>query len=128
MSRYIAYFYPDTFFCTRLPSSLQKVLCTPPICITIRLPVVSRYFFRSIRVRNCWKLNLRTGTGWRAVFQMFLDSLVHKIFLEELCKITHTGDFSPIKIFGGTRYWYANFSSLGVVGTSKLLALSIKSV
>ena len=33
-----------------MPSSWQKVVYTPPICITIRLPFVSRYFCRSIGV------------------------------------------------------------------------------
>ena len=37
-----------------MPSSWQKVVYTPPICITIRLPFVSRYFCRSIRVRGRW--------------------------------------------------------------------------
>ena len=37
-----------------MPSSWQKVVHTPPICITIRLPFVSRYFCRSIRVRGRW--------------------------------------------------------------------------
>ena len=32
----------------------QKVVYTPPICITIRLPFVSRYFCESIRVRGRW--------------------------------------------------------------------------
>ena len=35
-------------------SSWQKVAHTPPICITIRLPFVSRYFCRNIRVRGRW--------------------------------------------------------------------------
>ena len=42
------------YFCTSMPSSWQKVVYTPPICITIRLPFVSRYFCRSIRVRGRW--------------------------------------------------------------------------
>ena len=37
-----------------MPSSWQKVAYTPPICIAIRLPFVSRYFCRSIRVRGRW--------------------------------------------------------------------------
>ena len=37
-----------------MPSAWQKVVYTQPICITIRLPFVSRYFFRSIRVRGRW--------------------------------------------------------------------------
>ena len=37
-----------------MPSSWQKVAKTPPICITIRLPFVLRYFCRSIRVRGRW--------------------------------------------------------------------------
>ena len=41
-------------FWQNMPSSWQNVLYTPPICITIRLPFVSRYFFRSIRVRGRW--------------------------------------------------------------------------
>ena len=42
-------------FCKSMPSSWQKVLYIPPICITIRLPCVSRYFCGSIRVRGRWK-------------------------------------------------------------------------
>ena len=41
-------------FCKTVPSFWPKVVCTPPICITIRLPFVSRYFYRSIRVRGRW--------------------------------------------------------------------------
>ena len=41
-------------FCKRMPSSWQKVVHMPPICITTRLPFVSRYFCRSIRVRGRW--------------------------------------------------------------------------
>ena len=37
-----------------MPFSWQKVVYTPPIYITIRLPLVSRYFCRSIRVRGRW--------------------------------------------------------------------------
>ena len=37
-----------------MPSSWQRVVYTPPICITIRLPFVSQYFSRSIRVRGRW--------------------------------------------------------------------------
>ena len=40
------------YFCKSMPSSWQKVAYTPPICITIRLSLVSRYFLRSIRVRG----------------------------------------------------------------------------
>ena len=32
----------------------ESSIYTPPICITIRLPFVSRYFCRSIRVRGRW--------------------------------------------------------------------------
>ena len=35
-----------------MPSSWPKVVYIPPICITIRLPFVSRYFCRSIRFRG----------------------------------------------------------------------------
>ena len=35
----------------RMPPSWQKVVYTPEICITMRLPFVSRSFCRSIRVR-----------------------------------------------------------------------------
>ena len=41
-------------FCKCMPSSWQKVVYTPPICITIRLPFVSWYFCTSIRVRGRW--------------------------------------------------------------------------
>ena len=43
-----------SYFCKSMPSSWQKIVYTPPICITIRLPFVSRYFCRSIRVRGRW--------------------------------------------------------------------------
>ena len=42
------------YFCKSMPSSWQKVVYSPPICIAIRLPFVSRYFCRSIRVRGRW--------------------------------------------------------------------------
>ena len=42
------------YFCKYMPSLWQKVVYTPPICITIRLPFVSRYFCGSIRVRGRW--------------------------------------------------------------------------
>ena len=42
------------YFCKCMPSPWQKVVYTPPICITIRLPFVSRYFCGSIRVRGRW--------------------------------------------------------------------------
>ena len=42
------------YFCKSMPSSWQKVVYTPPICITIRLPFVPRYFCSSIRVRGRW--------------------------------------------------------------------------
>ena len=42
------------YFCKSMPSLWQKVVYTPPICITIRLPFVSRYFCGSIRVRGRW--------------------------------------------------------------------------
>ena len=32
------------YFCKSMPPSWQRVAYTPPICITIRLPFVSRYF------------------------------------------------------------------------------------
>ena len=40
--------------CKSMPSFWQRVVYTPPICITIRLPFVSRCFCRSIRVRGRW--------------------------------------------------------------------------
>ena len=58
------------------------------------------------------KASLRTRTGWRAFFQNLSAPLVHMIVLEKRSKIIRTGDFSPINVFGGTWYWYANFSSL----------------
>ena len=48
VSRYTSHFY-SRCFCKSMPSS-----CPPPICITIRLPFVLRYFCRSTRVRGCW--------------------------------------------------------------------------
>ena len=42
------------YFCKSMPPSWQKVVYTPPICITIRLPFVSRYFCKSIRVGGRW--------------------------------------------------------------------------
>ena len=42
------------YFCKSMPPSWQKVVYTPPICITIRLPFVSRYFCKSIGVRGRW--------------------------------------------------------------------------
>ena len=41
------------YFFKSMPS-WQKVVYTPPICIAIRLPFVSRYLCRSIRVRGRW--------------------------------------------------------------------------
>ena len=57
VSRYTSHFYRDTF-AKVCPSSWQKVVYTTPNCITIRLPLILRYFFRSIRVRGRW--NTRT--------------------------------------------------------------------
>ena len=45
-----------------MPSSWQKVVYTPPLCITIRLPFVSWYFCRSIRVRGRWNTPNRCKT------------------------------------------------------------------
>ena len=45
---------PMAYFCKCMPSLWQKVVYTTPICITIRLPFVSRYFCGSIRVRGRW--------------------------------------------------------------------------
>ena len=42
------------YFCKSMPSFGQRVVYTPPICITLRLPFVYRYFCRSIRVRGRW--------------------------------------------------------------------------
>ena len=57
--------------------------------------------------------NLRTGTGWRVFFQFFRPPPpVHMIFLEKSPKSFLAVMFSPVKIYQGTRYWYANFSSL----------------
>ena len=36
--------FPSRYFCKSMPSSWQKVVYTPSICITIRLPFVSRCF------------------------------------------------------------------------------------
>ena len=45
------------YFCKSMPSSWQKVVYTPPICITIRLPCVSRCFCGIIRVRGLWNMS-----------------------------------------------------------------------
>ena len=64
--------YSDTppismsYFCKSMPSSWQKVVYTPPICITIRLPFASRYFCGSIRVRGRWNTPNKWG-GWSVV-------------------------------------------------------------
>ena len=63
---------PDTIekYCDTPPTSIaillmpplcRKLVYTPPICITMRLPFVSRYFCRSIRVRGRWD----TGKDFR---------------------------------------------------------------
>ena len=53
------------YFCKSMPSSWQKVVYTPPICITIRLPFVSRYFCWSIRVRGRWDTpNVTLEENW----------------------------------------------------------------
>ena len=67
------------------PSSWQKVVYTPPICITIRLPFVSRYFCGSIRVRGRW--NTPKGVFWkRGLFRKvhFLEILENLEILEIL--------------------------------------------
>ena len=46
-----------------MPSHWQKVVYTPPICIAMRLPFVSRYFCRSIRVRGRWNTPKETSAG-----------------------------------------------------------------
>ena len=50
-----------------MPSSWQKVVYTPPICIKIRLPFVSRCFCKSIRVRGRW------NTPQKTVFWQFFS-------------------------------------------------------
>ena len=42
------------YFCKVMPFFWEKVVHTPPICITTCLPFVSQYFCRSIRVRGRW--------------------------------------------------------------------------
>ena len=55
------------YLCKCMPSLGEKVVYTPPICITIRLPFVSRYFCGSIRVRGRWDTpNKSLGPGNRA--------------------------------------------------------------
>ena len=60
------------YFRKSMPSPWQKVVCTPPIRITIQLPLVSRYFCRSIRVRGRWNtpnqclsVNMLDATLWQ---------------------------------------------------------------
>ena len=54
-----------------MPSSWQKVVYTPPICITIRLPFVSRCFCRSIGVRGRW--DTQESVQWWADSRKRLD-------------------------------------------------------
>ena len=54
------------YFCRTMLSFWQKVAYTPPSCIKIRLPFVSQYFCRSIRVRGPWNTPQRN-----AVFPWF---------------------------------------------------------
>ena len=44
------------YFCKSMPSSWQSVVFTPPFCITMQLPFLSRYFWRGTRVRGCWNI------------------------------------------------------------------------
>ena len=53
VSRYTSHFYRDTF-AKVCPLLADSSVCTPPICITIRLPFASRCFCRNIRVRGRW--------------------------------------------------------------------------
>ena len=46
------------------------------------------------------KFNLRTGTGWKAFFQIFSAPLVHMIFAWKNNKIVRTSDFSPSNFSG----------------------------
>ena len=47
-----------------MPSSWLKVVYTPPICITVRLPSVSRCFCRSSSVRRRWNTShFRQSSG-----------------------------------------------------------------
>ena len=46
--------FPSRYFSKSMTSSWQKVIFSPPICTTVRLPLVLRYFCGSIRVRGRW--------------------------------------------------------------------------
>ena len=62
-------------------------------------------------------LNLCTGTGWREFSNIVSPPppAPRSMWFPWGNKQNHfrAGDFFPTKIFRGTRYWYANFSSLG---------------
>ena len=48
-----------------------------------------------------WELNLRTGTGWRAFFIHTFGPLGPYNFPGKSSNTIRTGDFSPMKNFGG---------------------------
>ena len=58
------------------------------------------------------KLNLCTGTGWRACFHIFFTPPGPYDFPGKISTIIRTGDCFARIMFRGTRYWYANFASL----------------
>ena len=76
VSRYTSHFY-GIYFCKCMPSLWQKVVYTPPICITIRLPFVSRYFCGSIRVRGRWNTPKKSRNSVR--LRQRFSPLPHKI-------------------------------------------------
>ena len=58
------------------------------------------------------KFNLRTDIRWRSFFQLFSALPGPYDLPGSLSKIVCTGDLCPMKVSGGTWYWYTNFSSL----------------
>ena len=42
------------YLCKKMPSSWQKVVYARPLCITMLLPLLLRYFGGSTTVRSCW--------------------------------------------------------------------------
>ena len=80
------------YFCKSMPSLWQKVVYTPPICITIRLPFVSRYFCGSIRVRGRWDTpNSGVVVGRRGGQQQFATQTL-RVHLLGVDRMVHRKD------------------------------------
>ena len=93
----VTVWFLSRYFGKSMPSFWQKVVYTPPICITIRLPSVSRYFCRCIRVRGRWSTPNDSRESIRA----------NRIAL----RIARATKFLPERFWKNSQRWMPNRSS-----------------